>query len=53
MHILNRDFDNTFENYLATSFYHIVYFLNLLVLAIFLVRYLSIISRIYNLKMRI
>ena len=25
MHMLNRDFNNTFANYLSISFYHIVY----------------------------
>ena len=48
MHILYKDFNDTFANYLSISFYHIVYFLNLLVLAIFLVRYLSIFALNYS-----
>ena len=39
MHILNRDFNNTFAKYLSTGSYHTVRFLNLLGLAISLVRY--------------
>ena len=49
----NGDFNNTFANYLSISFYLIVYIFNSLVHAIFLVTYLFIIFRIYNLRMRI
>ena len=58
--ILNRDFisifffflHHTVVNIYQLVFYHILCILNLLGLPIFLVRYLIIISRIYNLGMR-
>ena len=46
MHILNRDFNNTFVNYLSISFYHLQYiFFNVLVvLAIFSINQSSLLS---------
>ena len=39
MHILNRDFKNTFAKYLSIGFYHYCMFWNLLAIAVFLVSY--------------